>query len=602
MEVKVERKDKPGRSCSIGDTRRFYLFLTAKYTDNHSFAATHAVFRSHSVQDHDQDPAKQADQPASPARRRIFQAAAAVGLGTQLPAAQAAAPAKARKPAPGSLDAKLKAHVKNVVVIYLENRSFNNLFADFPGLAQPLSEVPAAATVQRDRDGSVLGELPKIWGGMVPARQNIGGKDYLIKEDDIQHLPNAPFKLLDAAGKPLPEGLVTRDLVHAFYHNQMQINGGKNDGFVAYGDSGGLVMGHYGETRKNLGLWQIAGEYTLCDNFFMAAFGGSYLNHQFLISGRVPEYFNAKDTPAKRKIAVLADGPQGMRLALAPDSPQSALEGKPKFVNNGAITPDGYAVNTMAPPYQPSWVHPAPGGDAASADPQDPSVLPPQTYDTIGDLLSRQGVSWAWYGGGFQAALDGRGEGTRPNFQFHHQPFNYFKQFAPGTAARAEHLRDGGLGDSPISNKFIADAIAGKLPAVTFYKPQGNLNLHAGYSDIESGDAHVANVIEHLKKSPQWQDMVVVITFDENGGWWDHVAPPKGDRWGPGSRIPAIVVSPFARKGAVDHNFYDTTSIMRFITRLHGLPLLDSLAARDAAFAARGARGPGDLSATLSFR
>jgi acid phosphatase len=555
------------------------------------------------VQDHEQDQPKQSDQPASPARRRIFQAAAAVGLGTQLPAAQAAAPAvKARKAAAGSLDAKLKAHVKNVVVIYLENRSFNNLFADFPGLAQPLSGVPAAATVQKDRDGAALAELPKIWGGLVPARQNIGGKDYLIKEDDIQHLPNAPFTLTDGAGKPLPEGLVTRDLVHAFYHNQMQINGGKNDGFVAYGDSGALVMGHYGETRKNLGLWQIASEFTLCDNFFMAAFGGSYLNHQFLISGRVPEYFNAKDTPAKRKIAVLEDGPQGTRLALAPDSPKSALEGKPKFVNNGAITPDGYAVNTMAPPYQPSWVHPAPGGDAASADPQDPSVLPPQSYDTIGDVLSRQGVSWAWYGGGFQAALDGRGEGSRPNFQFHHQPFNYFKQFAPGTPARAEHLRDGGLGDSPISNKFIADAIAGKLPAVTFYKPQGNLNLHAGYSDIESGDAHVANVIEHLKKSPQWQDMVVVITFDENGGWWDHVAPPQGDRWGPGSRIPAIVVSPFAKKGAVDHNFYDTTSIMRFITRLHGLPLLDSLAARDAAFAARGARGPGDLSGALSFR
>jgi acid phosphatase len=112
----------------------------------------------------------------------------------------------------------------------------------------------------------------------------------------------------------------------------------------------------------------------------------------------------------------------------------------------------------------------------------------------------------------------------------------------------------------------------------------------------------VANVIEHLKKSPQWKDMVVVIAFDENGGWWDHVAPPKGDRWGPGSRIPAIVVSPFAKKGAVDHNFYDTTSILRFITRLHGLPLLEGLAARNAAFAARGARPPGDLTGALSFR
>jgi len=535
--------------------------------------------------------------PASPARRRIFQAAAAVGLGAGLPVASEAAPRPAHKPA-SSLDAKLKTHVKNVVVIYLENRSFNNLFANFPGLANPL---PASAP-QIDRDGSVLPVLPKIWGGMVPGRQDVGGKEYLIGEDRIANLPNGPFALRDAEGKPLPEALVTRDLVHNFYHNQMQINGGKNDGFVAWGDSGALVMGHYGETNNNLGLWQIAREYTLCDNFFMGAFGGSYLNHQFLISGRTPEYFHAPHTAAKKKIAVLEDGPLGQRLAVAPDSPKSALEGKPKFVNAGAITPDGYAVNTMAPPFQPSWVRPAAGGDANAADPQDASVLPPQSYDTIGDLLSRANVSWAWYGGAWQAAIDGRGAGQRPNFQHHHQPFNYFKQFAPGTDARAAHLRDGGLGDSPISNRFIADAVAGKLPAVAFYKPQGNLNLHAGYSDIESGDAHIANVIEHLKKSPQWKDMVVVITFDENGGWWDHVAPPQGDRWGPGSRIPAIVVSPHAKRGAVDHNFYDTTSILRFITRLHGLPRLEGLATRDAAFAARGARGPGDLTATLSFR
>ncbi|MBD8529661.1 MULTISPECIES: acid phosphatase [unclassified Massilia] len=552
---------------------------------------------------HDHDPhAPLAPAPESPSRRRIFQAAAAVGLGASLPAAsqagpRQAAPRPANKPA-SSLDAKLKAHVKNVVVIYLENRSFNNLFANFPGLASPL---PASAP-QLDRDGSVLPVLPKIWGGMVPGRQDVGGKEYLIGEDKIANLPNGPFALKDIEGKPLPEALVTRDLVHNFYHNQMQINGGKNDGFVAWGDSGALVMGHYGETGKNLGLWQIAREFTLCDNFFMGAFGGSYLNHQFLISGRTPEYFHAPQTPAKKKIAVLEDGPLGRRLAVAPDSPQSALDGKPKFVNAGAITPDGYAVNTMAPPFQPSWVRPAAGGDANAADPQDASVLPPQSYDTIGDLLSRANVSWAWYGGAWQAALDGRGAGQRPNFQHHHQPFNYFTQFAPGTAARAAHLRDGGLGDSPISNRFIADVVAGKLPAVAFYKPQGNLNLHAGYSDIESGDAHIANVIEHLKKSPQWKDMVVVITFDENGGWWDHVAPPEGDRWGPGSRIPALVVSPHAKRGAVDHNFYDTTSILRFITRLHGLPRLEGLATRDAAFAARGARSPGDLTATLGFR
>jgi len=541
-----------------------------------------------------------ADLPENPSRRRIFQAATAAGLATTLPSLTDAATAK---PAvKGSLDAKLKANVKNVVVIYLENRSFNNLFANFPGTQYPLSAVPASASAQKDRNGAVLPALPKIWGGMVPTPQDIAGKKYVVNEDQIKDLPNAPFKLVDAEGKPLPEAVITRDLWHLFYHNQMQINGGKNDGFAAWGNTGGMVMGYYGETGKNLGLWKIAEQFTLCDNFFMAAFGGSYLNHQFLISGRTPEYFNAASTAAKKKIAVLEDGPTGFRLKPAPDCPPSAMDGKPTFVNDGAITPDGYAVNTMAPPFQPSYIRPAAGGDPLLADPNDAGTLPPQNYNTIGDLLSAKAVSWAWYGGAWQAALDHKGGGEKPNFQYHHQPFNYFKQFAPGTAARTEHLRDGGLGDSPISNKFLADVVAGKLPAVSFYKPQGNLNLHAGYSDVESGDQHIANVIEHLKKSPQWKDMVVVVTFDENGGWWDHVAPPKGDRWGPGSRIPAIVISPYAKKGQVDHTFYDTTSILRFITRLHDLPLLEGLKVRNEAFAANHASPPGDLTGALSFR
>ena len=66
-------------------------------------------------------------------------------------------------------------------------------------------------------------------------------------------------------------------------------------------------------------------------------------------------------------------------------------------------------------------------------------------------------------------------------------------------------------------------------------------------SDV--GDEHIADVIAHLEKSPQWAHMLVIVTYDENGGFWDHVAPPKADRWGPGSRMPTIIVSPFAKKG-----------------------------------------------------
>jgi acid phosphatase len=107
--------------------------------------------------------------------------------------------------------------------------------------------------------------------------------------------------------------------------------------------------------------------------------------------------------------------------------------------------------------------------------------------------------------------------------------------------------------------------------------------------------------VHALRTSPQWKDMLVIVTFDENGGWWDHVAPPKGDRWGPGTRIPALVISPFAKKGFVDHTQYDTTSILRLITARYSLPKLPGLTARDAAMVAAGGKPMGDLTAALDF-
>jgi phospholipase C len=147
--------------------------------------------------------------------------------------------------------------------------------------------------------------------------------------------------------------------------------------------------------------------------------------------------------------------------------------------------------------------------------------------------------------------------------------------------------------------EFIKAIDNGALPQVAFYKPQGNLNEHPGNTDVLSGDMHLADLIAHLEKSPQWQSMLVIVTYDENGGFWDHVAPPKGDRWGPGTRVPAIIVSPFAKRHFVDHTPYDTTSILRFITRRFGLPVLPGIATRDAAVAAHGGAALGDLSAAL---
>jgi phospholipase C len=339
---------------------------------------------------------------------------------------------------------------------------------------------------------------------------------------------------------------------------------------------GGWVMGHFdGSVMK---LWQWAKDYTLADNFFMGAFGGSYLNHHWLVCACTPLF---RDAPESMRVRLDSDG----RLLKKPDSP-SARDGAVAVYSRGGgqTSPDGYSVNTTQPPYQPSGIPPAADGPLDRADPKGTELshlpLPPQEARTIADTLSARNVSWAWYAGGWKAALI---DGQRPpaekreviytrangaiNFQPHHQPFNYYKRFAPGTADRATHLRDG--------EDLLRDIAAGTLPQVTFYKPAGIQTQHPGYTDVMSGDAHIDDILHRLRSSPQWPGMLVIVTYDENGGFWDHVPPPSGagwgDRWGPGTRIPTLLISPFARRGFIDRTAYDTTSILKLITRRFAL-------------------------------
>ncbi|MES2153432.1 MAG: acid phosphatase [Pseudomonadota bacterium] len=463
----------------------------------------------------------------------------------------AAVPAHAAKPRkPAGLE-----QIQTIVVLYGENRSFDNLYGMFPGANGVAQAKPGNGTVQRDRDGSVLAALPPVW----QKEKKTEGEPSAPTADPKFPLamPNAPFRI-DAAPLDQPLSQATRDLTHRFYQNQMQINGGKNDMFAAWTDAGALTMGHY--DGSSLPLWHIARQYVLADNFFMSAFGGSYMNHMWLACACTPLF---ADGPDKLRARLDDNG----KLKQKPDSPARAADGPPRFFD-GVLTPDGYSVNTMQPSYQPSSIAPSRDGVPAENKWND-VALPPQTMKTIGDTLSARNVSWKWYAGGYRAALADRkhiyGSGEI-QFQPHHQPFNYFLRFAPGTRDRFEHLKDG--------SDLLADIQAGTLPQVSFYKPQGTLNEHPGYANVMQGDMHLAELVAKLQASPQWKHMAIIITYDENGGFWDHVAPPKGDRWGPGTRIPAIIVSPYAKKGFVDHTQYDTTSILQFLTRRFKLEAL----------------------------
>ncbi len=401
--------------------------------------------------------------------------------------------------------------LQHVVVIYLENHSFDNLYGEFPG-ANGLAE-DAGRVTQVDSAGHPFATLPMNAGSPFPTS-----------------LPNAPFPIQQF----VPADMKIPDLVHRYYQEQAQIDHGRMDRFALVSDVKGESMGFY--HTASLPLAAEAAQYTLCDNFVHAAFGGSFLNHFWLVAARTPVFPNA---------------PGNIVAQVAPDG---------TLIKDGAVTPDGFAINTL---FTVNTPHPA----TVPAN----QLVPNQTFPTIGDRLSERGISWAWYSGGWDDALAGH---PAPLFQFHHQVFAFFANFADGTAAKAEHLRD--------ETEFFTLAQAGKLPAVAFVKPLGPDNEHPGYADMVTGEQHVLDLINAVRNGPDWPTTAIIITYDEHGGFWDHVAPPLADRWGPGSRVPTLVIAPFARRHYVDHHRYDTTSILALIEHRWRLaPLTDRDARAD---------------------
>jgi phospholipase C len=417
---------------------------------------------------------------------------------------------------------QLRAKVNHIVVIYQENWSFDALYGHFPG-ANGTANASAVSLAQVDKSGVPLSAAP------LP----INGKD--VDPSFAAVPPTVPLRPFDLNVYIRPE-TQTGDIVHRFYTQQLQIDGGKMDKFITWSDNGGLVMSYFDAT--NLPEGRLARQYTLCDNFFQAAFGGSFLNHMWLIAAATPVFPNA---------------PAAM-VAVPPDATGQTVADK-------VVTPDGYVVNTAF-----SVNRPIPPFVKDTS-----TLVPNQDFPTIGDRLSEKGLTWAWYSGGWNDAMAGKPD---PLFQFHHQPFAFFRTFADGTEAKRIHLKD--------EKDFLAAVADGTLPAVSFVKPLGPDNEHPGYSNLLRGQLHVADLVDRIRASSAWADTVIIITYDENGGRWDHVAPPVVDRWGPGTRVPTIVVSPLAKKATVDHTQYDTTSILRLIEQRFDLQPLGS---RDAGVA-----------------
>ena len=470
------------------------------------------------------------------------------------------------------LDEKLR-HIGHIVVIYQENWSFDSLYGLFPGadgLANGFGTLPQVDVTASPPYSALIYQTPSPLTGFPlaidPNFPSINGK---LAWSVNHNIPLGPI-LYDFTDYVAGNSL-TGDIVHRFYHQQLQIDNGllepkigDLDKFVTWSDNPGLVLSYIDATPLPEG--QLAQQFTLCDQFFHSAYGGSFLNHQWLIAAQTPPW-----------------------TAPIPSGWQSSYDATTKVLKDNQLTFDGkYAVNTIQPLLAP--FSPGTATDKRllinNSDPSQPSYT-----ENIGNRLDAAGVDWRWYSGGWNDALANNVTANANLFQFHHQPFAYYTKYAPFQTAPAGNysnafpptlnpLTTGPNAHLQDETNFLNDVASGKLPPVSFVKPIGKNNEHPGYTDELTGQQHVADLVAAVRKSKIWEDAVIIITYDENGGRWDHVPPPvRADGWGVGVRVPTIIISPFVGKGVIDGHEYETVSILKLIERRFDLA---PLAARDA--------------------
>jgi acid phosphatase len=527
-------------------------------------------------------------------------------------------------------------NIDHIIVVYQENWSFDALYGNFPG-ANGLANASAATLNQLDRvTGNPLSSLTGLFNVATRTTPTLQAIYPQPIDTNNGNIVDARFPVtlntllpydLSAYLQPTAQ---TGDIVHRYWQEQFQIDGTdalatdhlNNSGFVSWSDNPGLVMSHFDASNLPEGL--LAQQYTMCDNFFHSAFGGSFLNHQFLVAAAAPVYapwttadignvayvdnsgvlaLNASGSSAGKVIRdgnitpVAGDPLSGLTInGVGGQTATVGTTGAPSDVvfMNGAHFDNHYAVNTIFSANLQSSGSPTAVTLLPSLNNSNPADVTRPFVQTIGDLLDNAGIGWKWYSGGWDRALaqspsnpshfgTTNTDASISLFQWHHQAFAFFDKYAPFVSVAAYNTNPAAGPFNPYSaariqdeSQLYTDITNGTLPSVSFVKFLGPDNEHPGYASLQQGQQHVADLVAAVQANPSvWAHTLIVITYDEHGGRWDHVTPPVRDIWGPGVRVPAIVISPFAKRGFVDHSQYDTSSILATIEQRFGLPSLN---------------------------
>jgi phospholipase C len=320
---------------------------------------------------------------------------------------------------------------------------------------------------------------------------------------------------------------------------------------------------------------ELAKTYTLSDNFHQSVMGGTGANHIMLGYGDLIYYADDNGNPATPPVNQIEnpnaqsgtnnwyvqDGYSGGSYVNCADDTQpgiAAVKGYLKslpyrtFHGTDCRKDAYYLVNNYNPGYLGDGT-PAPLGATQF-------TIPPTKQDNIALLLTRHHVSWKYYGEGFSGGTEAGEAGTFCNIC---DPFLYSTQVMTNPTLRANNqdLTD-------LYNDIQNDT----LPAVSIAKPDGILDGHPASSKLDLFEGYVQKIVEMAKANPKvWADTVIMVTFDEGGGYYDSGYVQPIDFFGDGTRIPLLVISRFSEGGRVVHTYYDHVSFDKFVEANWGL-------------------------------
>jgi phospholipase C len=461
--------------------------------------------------------------------------------------------------------------IKHLVVIFQENRSFDHYFGTYPNAGNPQGEIPFAA-----RQGT-------------PAVNNYTANPALLTNNPNLNPANGtgatnPFRLDRTQAN-------TKSQNHAYTPEQQAYDNGNADLFPKFtgrGTAGGVgafgtngqVMGYF-DGNTVTAMWNYAQHFAMNDNAYTDTYGPSSPGAVEVVAGQNNGGMQVKGTAPNANL--IADGQGGFTLI-------------------GDIDP---------------------AGDACSSATS--QVL--MTSKNIGDLLNAANISWGSFMGGFNLlAQNANGTtgcqrstfsnvigGATTDYIPHHAWFQYYASTANATHARPSSIK--AIGHSMVTNgktadpanheydlqDFFAAVNANNFPAVSYIKMSAYQDGHPGNSDPLDEQQGVVDLVNFLQQQPEWKDTAIIVTYDDSDGWYDHAyAPPASasydanadqvngpgqcgtgvatqpqpnglagkpvnGRCGPGTRIPFLVISPYAKQNFASHTRISQASVVRFI-------------------------------------